>query len=315
MPYSLFNGQPFLGARIIQRAMAHKDEDDVRARLLRRFMHIAMSSCLIYYLLPGFIFGIHRVVWMLAVLLTVPITVDSIRLRRDRLYFGMREHERERFASYVWFFIGSAFLMAFFPQEVAAPLILAVAVGDVVLGETRRFRRRYAYGITYLTCTSFFVIYGYPVVDWVAPDPSALRILLTLFAGGITTIAETVELEIKWGIRDDFFRSRSKDEMSRYRRYFDLIFKFDDDFLMQVIPAIVLGMIWVVAPSLFPPPKIAPLVDTAGLLGPQRWFFEGCIPAAGATFRAWTTAGRLWLPPFSLKRSYIVDSGRSRATA
>jgi dolichol kinase len=185
--------------------------------------------------------------------------IESVRLKYGVVFLGLREHERHRVASYLWFTSGAVLLIAVFPQQIAVPCILAAAIGDPVIGETRRFRRRFAFSLGFLSCFLIFLLFGYPI-------------LLAVIAGGVTFIAESFEIEVQWGLREDLFKSRSRGRVSKYRKLFDLVFKTDDDFVMQVVPAIIIGIVVMagVTYSLhwlyLPEPLITPLKELEQLV-------------------------------------------------
>jgi dolichol kinase len=158
----------------------------------------------------------------------------------------LREYERGRVASYLWFTVGATLLIVFFPQQIAAPCILATAVGDPALGVTKKLRRRYTFSIALLLCFLVFFAFKY----W---------LLVAIFAAGATFIAQFIEFKVQWRVRRSLFWSRSKHEVSPYQKYFDILFKTDDDFMMQIIPAVVLFVLFLIRPELMPDPLLEPL--------------------------------------------------------
>jgi dolichol kinase len=222
-------------------------------RLVRRALHIALAAVLVYYIAPDIMFyvgsvPIHKNV-VLFFLWCVPLSVEVSRLwLRKLIPYLMHEYERKRVASYFWFATGAVLLIYLFPQEIAAPCITATAICDPIIGETRRFRRRFAFSIGFLTCLLIFIIFRY-------------HLLLAIFSASIVFIAESLDIEIHWGLREDLFMSRSKRKVSKYKQWFDIVFKADDDFMMQVIPAIILlvtfvccqyiGLTWLLPQPIF----------------------------------------------------------------
>jgi dolichol kinase len=204
-----------------------------RGHWLRRGLHIAYGGVVLFYLFPPVCFGIPTLLYLAVFFVGIPIIIEAIRLTRGAIFIGLREHERHHVASYLWFTAGAVLLIAIFPQQIAAPCILSAAIGDPIIGETRRFRRRFAFSIGFLVCFAIFLLFHYPIG-------------LAIIAGGITFIAESIELEIQWGLREDLFTSRSKGRVSKYRQWFDFVFKADDDFMMQVVPAIIITILAVI---------------------------------------------------------------------
>ncbi len=215
------------------------------AHLLRRGLHLALSGVLLYYLLPYRIFGVGRVWYLLLVLISVPTVVEGLRLRYGKMVFGLREYEKERVASYYWFIIGATLVMALFPQVIAAPVIVAVSIGDPIIGETRHLRRRWWMSIGSLTCIIVYFVFQY-------------SFFLALFAGVVTFFAESVQFQVHWSLRDTVFMSRSKGTVSPWAKRFDLIFNLDDDLIMQLIPTFLLLIIFNLFPHVFPSPIIIP---------------------------------------------------------
>jgi hypothetical protein len=104
-------------------------------------------------------------------------------------------------------------LLRFFPQQIAIPCILCATLGDPIIGEIRKhFSMNQVYIFGFLICMFFFII------AWLKSD-----ILLIFFAsiiGGFgAIIGETKKF---WWL--------------------------DDDFMIQMIPAFLLLIIWISIP-------------------------------------------------------------------
>jgi hypothetical protein len=158
-------------------------------------------------------------------------------------------------ASYVWFTTGAVLLIAFFPQQIAAPCIIGAAIGDPLLGMTRKFRRRYTFSITYIALLAVFIIFQY-------------RLELAVLAAGIMMVSESLEIRVKWQLRPTLFYSRSKKKVSHYRNFFEVLFKTDDDFMMQIVPAVALAVIFLlIGWNHLPPELIQESSEIARILG------------------------------------------------
>ena len=227
----------------------------------RRALHVALGTVIIYYLVPPIMFKIgpyslSRDI-VLILLYLIPLGNEIQRHIRGTTFFLLREHEKTRVASYLWFATGAVALILLFPQYIAAPCIIATAIGDPVMGETRHFRRRYTFSIAFLVCILAFLIFQYPLP-------------LTLFAGAVTFMAESIEFKIEWKLRSTLFYSRSKQSVSKYKRFFGHFLKTDDDFVMQIIPAMTLMLTFFILVyyervDLLPPldsPLLKPLFDS-----------------------------------------------------
>jgi hypothetical protein len=218
--------------------------ENLKGVVVRRILHASLGLILLYYLFPDKVYGIPKYFLIIILFIILPLTIDLIRLSRKKLVLGLREHERERIASYVWFTSGAVLLIIFFPQQIAAPCILAAAIGDPMLGITRNLRRRYTFTINYLIIFFIFFLFLYPLY------------LIVLFAAGVVLVSEAVEFRVQWRLRGHLFYSRSKDTVSKYNKFFEFLFKTDDDFMMQVIPAVILFLVFNLIPIGMPPELI-----------------------------------------------------------
>ena len=229
-----------------------RENSDLKGEMLRRIMHIFTGAILVFYLFPDTIVGVPAWWYLVVLFIVVPISIEITRLHKGTIFIGLRSFERGRVASYLWFTTGATILILFFPQQIAAPCILATAFGDPAIGITKDMRRRYTFSIAIVILILIFVIFKYPL-------------LLAIFAAGVTFIAQFIEFKIQWRVRKSLFWSRSKHEVSRYNKYFDFLFKTDDDFIMQVIPAVVLFILFAIAPELIPDVLLEPIEQLAFL--------------------------------------------------
>jgi dolichol kinase len=122
-------------------------------------------------------------------------------------------YEKKRIGSYIFFAVAILILLRFFPQQIAIPCILCATLGDPIIGEIRKnFDMNLVYFFGLLVCMFFFMI------SWFKSD-----VLLLLFAsivGGLgAIIGETKKF---WWL--------------------------DDDFMIQMIPAFLLLIIWISIP-------------------------------------------------------------------
>ena len=228
--------------------------------VVRRISHIIASLSVIYYFFGNTLFGIPKVFLIIIALSIIPLLLDTMRIRFQWRILGFRDHEEDRFASYVWFTHGSLFLILVCPQQIAVPVIIAASWGDPIIGEIRRFRRSIAFSVGILFCCAVFLAYGY----------YRSSILLAIFAGGICFIGEATEFGLRWSLRKDLFYSRHKETESPLAKYSSFLTKTDDDFTMQFFPGIVLLIVYVLAEQFgfsnwFPEPLIEPLSFLANL--------------------------------------------------
>lgn len=227
-------------------------ESSLKGEIVRRVLHICVGAILVYYILPSTLFGVPTWIYLVALFIALPICIEVVRLNNKSLFLGLREYERSRVASYVWFTTGATLLIIFFPQQIAAPCILATAFGDPAIGVTKKLRRRYTFSIAIIIIFLIFLAFKY-------------MLILAVFAAGVTFIAQFIEFKVQWRVRRSLFWSRSKHEVSKYRKYFDFLFKTDDDLMMQFIPAVVLFFVFLILPDLMPDTLLEPLDQLAFL--------------------------------------------------
>jgi len=201
---------------------------DFDAHWYRRVFHTFGASFLIYYMLPTDIYWINFLKsWMPLIIVIIVIFLEILRLKgkiSSDHFFGLRVYEKNRVGSYIFFAVAILILLRFFPQQIAIPCILCACLADPIMGEIRkRFRIKYVYISGFLICMLFFI------VTWYKADVRLL--LITSIIGAIgAVIGETKKF---WFI--------------------------DDDFMIQMIPAIMLLIIWFCIPYLgfsYPDPII-----------------------------------------------------------
>ena len=190
----------------------------------RRMAHIAASSFVSYYLLPddGWI-GILKKVMVLSLLLACLI-FDLVRLKgRGYRFFCLRGYEEGRVGSYVYFVIGTAILLLLFPQQIAIPCIISASLVDPVVGEVRRFNHNLSYIVAF--AISFLIFYS----AWLT---SPYAILVSLISAAVLVLSELKKF-----------------------RY------IDDDLLMQIAPALVMLLLYIILGNgIIPRKLILPLV-------------------------------------------------------
>ena len=214
--------------------------------LVRRALHLFFAFVILYYFFPPTLFGLPMYIYLVILVFILPLIIETIRLRTGKLFIGLHDHEANHIASYLWFTSGATILILFFPQQIAAPCIVVTALGDPVIGLTKPYRRRFIVITTFLICLVVFLVFKYPI-------------LLAIIAAGIAFIAESFEFKIRIRLRSNLFWSRSKHRFSSYKGLFYFLFRTDDDFIMQILPAIILLVIFTVFPMLLPSEVLHPL--------------------------------------------------------
>ncbi len=115
--------------------------------LFRRMFHLCAPAILVYYLLPGKVFGVPREAWVLAVLLGL-LVIEAMRLFTGRAFFGLREYEKGQLSAFAWAGIGVTIAFLFFPMPFVVCAVFGLAWTDPLIGEMRRRKlMRYYPGI------------------------------------------------------------------------------------------------------------------------------------------------------------------------
>jgi len=191
---------------------------DFDAHWYRRVFHAFGASFVFYYMLPDIDWINILKIIIPAIIVIIAIALEILRIKgyiSSRHFFGLRMYEKKRIGSYVFFAIGILILLIFFPQQIAIPCILCACLGDPIIGEIRkRFSKKYVYIFGFLTCMSFFVITWHTV--------NITILLLVSVVGSLGAI------------------------IGETKKFYWL----DDDFMIQILPAIMLGIIWIALPYL-----------------------------------------------------------------
>lgn len=181
-----------------------------REVVVRRIVHMLLALAPIYYLIPVELtpFGVRRWVLLVAFIGAI-IAFEIVRLARGITFFGLRPHEKDQIASFVWAAAGIVLTLWLFPQEIASAAIIGMALVDPLMGEMRRSGAKdlmtiSASALAYfaISFSVLFVVGAFEIIGCVA----------------LASIGALLAIPSEW---------------------FEVPF-VDDDFLMPVIPA--LGM-------------------------------------------------------------------------
>jgi dolichol kinase len=185
---------------------------EVDAHWFRRVFHTFAASFLFYYLLPDeeWINVIKIIVPIILVVCLIVIEYHRLRGALDhQRFFGLRNYEKKRPASYLYFGIAVLLLFLLFPQQIAIPCILCASFTDPIIGETRyHLGKKKAYLIGFIISLFFFFITWYRAEWWIL-------ILVSLIGATGALAGEAKKL-----------------------RY------IDDDFMIQMLPALLLLLFW-----------------------------------------------------------------------
>ena len=189
---------------------------DFDAHWYRRAFHAFGASFLLYYILPDIDWINILKLWVPPAIVLFVIILEVLRLTgkiSSNHFFGLRMYEKNRIGSYLFFAVAILILLRFFPQQISIPCILCATLGDPIIGEIRKqFSRNYVYIFGFFVCMFFFFI------SWYKSD--AMLIIMVAIVGAFGAIVG--ETKKFWWL--------------------------DDDFMIQMIPAVLLLIIWISIP-------------------------------------------------------------------
>jgi hypothetical protein len=176
--------------------------------IFRRIFHMTAVVYLVYYLLPEELLpGFYKWYGVL-IIVFIALIVEGVRLRTGRIFFGLRKYEKKQISAFAWFSIGMGCALLLFKMEYVVPVVIGMAFTDPLIGEIKR-RRKKLYPIIPL------IFYGAIVFLCLFFLTEISMILLSIFTVLATISAIFAE---KWNIK-----------------------YIDDDFLMIIIPLVVLN--------------------------------------------------------------------------
>jgi dolichol kinase len=203
-------------AKKIQNTKKKINSLDFDAHWYRRAFHAFGASFLLYYMLPDVDWINLLKFWVPPAIVVFAVILEVLRLKgkiSGDHFFGLRMYEQNRVGSYVFFAVAILILLRFFPQQIAIPCILCACLADPVMGEVRhRFGMKHVYIFGFLLCMFFFMI------AWYKADIRLMLIVSIVGAVG-AILGETKKF---WWL--------------------------DDDFMIQMVPAVLLLIIWIGAP-------------------------------------------------------------------
>ena len=202
------------------------------ARWFRRVIHTSSAGFIGYYLLPDEpAMNIIKIIVPIVIFSGLAI-LEYLRLQLvidHSEFFGLRDYEKKRPASYLYF--GSALIILFllFPQQIAVPCILCACFTDPVMGECRyHLGKKIAIVVGFLLSFCFFVLFWHTV-------PVPISFLIPVIGATSAVIGEIYK--------------------NRY---------LDDDFLIQMAPAFIIGSLWQLVAlydvNILPSPLIYPMI-------------------------------------------------------
>ena len=204
---------------------------EVNAHWFRRVFHTFAASFLFYYVLPD---EEWINLWKIIIPIIIVLSMIIVEYRRIRgvldhqRFFGLRNYEKKRPASYLYFGVAVLLLFLLFPQQIAIPCLLCASFTDPIIGESRYyFGKKRAYVIGFVFSVFFFFVTWYRADWWIL-------LLVPLVGATGALIGEVKKLKL-----------------------------VDDDFIIQILPAVFLLLMWqgllLLGIDILPPPMLHPL--------------------------------------------------------
>jgi len=112
-----------------------------RGYYLRRAIHMLIALAPLYYVVPEELPYVHIPRWSgLIIFLATVVIIEVVRRTRRIPLPGLRPHEVRGIASFVWAAAGVTFALWLFPQDIATAVLVGMALVDPLAGEMRRTR-------------------------------------------------------------------------------------------------------------------------------------------------------------------------------
>ena len=176
--------------------------------IFRRIFHMTAVVYLAYYLLPEELLpGFYKRYGVL-IIVFIALFVEGVRLKTGKIFFGLRKYEKKQISAFAWFAIGMGCALLLFKMEYVVPVVIGMAFTDPLIGEIKR-RREKLYPVIPII---FYGTIVFLCLFFLTEVTIILLILFTLMATLSAIFAEW------WKIK-----------------------YIDDDFLMIVIPLVVLS--------------------------------------------------------------------------
>ncbi len=185
-----------------------------REVLVRRIVHSLLSIAPVYYLIPVDLPVSPLKRWHLLIIFFVAVALfESVRLWKGVTFFGLRPHERNSIASFAWAAAGITLALWLMPWEIATPALIGMGLVDPLAGELRRARltKRLQVLPPLAAYAAICMISLFVLTDASIPELTAISCL-----GAVLAVAAE-------------------------RRRVPYV---DDDFLMIIVPGIVMSLLW-----------------------------------------------------------------------
>ncbi len=179
--------------------------------LLRRIIHSLTWIVLVYYLLPEQIFGYYKRSLLIILVVSI-LAFEGLRLYNEWHIFGMRDYEKKQIAAYAWAAMAAGIALVLFPMHLNVVCFIGMGVVDPLIGELKYHAPQF---YPYVPLIAWGVIAT--VILYIFTPYTFALILLLSITGSLTAISA---------------------------EYPSII--IDDDFLMVMIPLIVLYFLEIV---------------------------------------------------------------------
>ena len=185
--------------------------------IARRIFHLSAPIVFIYYLFPEDFFGFGRQNFLILIFVLMMVH-EANRLRKKKVYFGMRDYEATQLSAYAWASIGVFIALMFFPPLFVIPAITGIGWTDPLIGEMNRRKMK---GYPYIPLLVYFLITFFSFLLFSGPlefDMEISTMFILAIVGSVVAIAAE-KPTIKY---------------------------VDDDFLMMIVPLVVIYSIYLI---------------------------------------------------------------------
>jgi dolichol kinase len=183
-----------------------------RGILLRRGAHVLVAFTPLYYQLPDELPIVRIQKWVgLVIFFASILAFEAVRLWWGLTFLGLRPHESRNIASHAWAAAGITVALWFFPQDIASVGLVGMALVDPLAGELRGRYKQQSLTI------------GIPVAVYFVLSS------VVLLAYGFHSLPAVVIVSVI-GATTAVVAERQK------------IPRIDDDFLMIVIPCLMMDL-------------------------------------------------------------------------
>ena len=185
-----------------------------RAVLTRRLAHSLLAIAPVYYLIPVDLPVSPLKRWHLLIIFFVAVALfESVRLWKGVTFFGFRPHERNSIASYAWAVAGITLALWLMPWEVATPVLVGMGLVDPLAGELRRVKP--ARWLQILPPLAAYVAICMIAFVTLTDAPIPELVAISCLGAVLAVVAERQRIPY-----------------------------VDDDFLMIIVPGIVMSLLW-----------------------------------------------------------------------